>query len=78
MTGKITHVCHWPGCGRTVPPRLWGCKDHWYALPAMLRARIWETYVPGQEITKTPSAAYIEVAKRVQRWIAEHGTERQP
>jgi hypothetical protein len=28
------------------------------------------TYVPGQEITKTPSSEYITAAKAVQEWIA--------
>lgn len=66
----MTHVCHWPGCGKPVPPKLWGCKPHWFALPKRLRDYIWETYVPGQEITKTPSAAYLDAAKQVQTWIA--------
>jgi hypothetical protein len=64
------HTCHWPGCGKAVPPKLWGCKAHWFALPAALRSRIWATYRQGQEITKTPSAEYLAVAKRVQEWIA--------
>jgi hypothetical protein len=34
---------------------------------------IWNAYVPGQEISKTPSPAYIAAAQAVQRWIAEHG-----
>lgn len=65
------HTCHWPGCGKTVPPSMWGCKQHWFALPKNLRDRIWATYMPGQEITKTPSAAYINVAKDVQAWIRQ-------
>jgi len=36
-----------------------------------LRNKVWATYRPGQEITKTPSAEYIEVAKEVQAWIKE-------
>jgi hypothetical protein len=39
-------------------------------LPKHLRDKIWKTYVPGQEITKTPHIAYIEAAKEVQAWIA--------
>lgn len=66
----MTHLCHWPGCGKPVPPKLWGCKPHWFSLPKRLRDYIWETYVPGQEITKTPSAAYLDAAKQVQTWIA--------
>lgn len=71
------HTCHWPGCPKAVPPAMWGCTYHWYTLPARLRARIWATYKPGQEITKTPSAAYLEAARAVQAWIKEqpnHGT----
>jgi hypothetical protein len=67
----MTHTCHWPGCGKAVPPAMWGCKPHWFALPKDLRARIWATYRPGQEVTKTPSRDYIETAQAVQTWIHE-------
>jgi hypothetical protein len=63
------HTCHWPGCEREVPPRMWGCPTHWSKLPRVLRARVMRAYVPGQEITKTPSAEYIEVAREVREWI---------
>jgi hypothetical protein len=66
----LGHKCHWPGCERDVPPAMWGCKTHWFRLPAALRARIWKTYRPGQEITKDPSAEYLQVAREVQDWIA--------
>jgi hypothetical protein len=66
-----SHHCHWPGCAKQVPPAMWGCKAHWFTLPAVLRARIWATYKPGQEVTMTPSAAYLEAADAVQAWIAE-------
>jgi len=49
---------------------MWGCKTHWFALPKGLRDRIWATYRPGQEVTKTPSAEYIQAAKDVREWIA--------
>ena len=64
------HHCHWTGCDKQVPPAMWGCKPHWFALPATLRARIWATYAPGQEISMTPSSAYLEAAAAVQAWIA--------
>lgn len=64
------HGCHWPGCAKQVPPAMWGCKAHWFALPARLRAAIWRTYRPGQEKTMNPSAEYIAVANEVQKWIA--------
>ena len=68
------HTCHWPGCGKQVPPAKWGCRTHWFALPAALRAKIWRTYRPGQENDLRPSEAYLEAAEAVQRWIREHGT----
>lgn len=63
------HHCHWPDCDKPVPPAMWGCKSHWFKLPAGLRAKIWRTYQPGQEISKTPSADYLAVATEVQEWI---------
>jgi hypothetical protein len=71
------HTCHWPGCAKAVPPAMWGCKPHWYALPKALRDRILATYRPGQEITKTPSVAYVQAAQDAQAWInaSTAGTE---
>jgi hypothetical protein len=63
------HTCHWPGCAKPVPPAMWGCRAHWYALPEALRDEIWRTYRPGQEKTLTPSRAYVEAAQKVQTWI---------
>lgn len=60
------HTCHWPGCQVAVPPRLWGCRAHWFALPRRLRAAIWRTYRPGQELTKDPSPAYLAAAKEAE------------
>lgn len=50
---------------------MWGCKQHWFALPTRLRARVWRTYRPGQEIDKRPSPEYLAVAWDVQAWIAK-------
>lgn len=66
------HHCHWPGCTKQVPPAMWGCKQHWFKLPTHLRNKIWATYRPGQEVTLTPSAAYLAAADEVQKWIAEN------
>lgn len=65
------HHCHWPGCDVLVPPAMWGCKPHWFALPKRLRDRIWAEYRRGQEDTKLPSPAYVAVALDVQAWILE-------
>jgi hypothetical protein len=66
---RMPHHCHWPGCPAVVPPRLWGCREQWYRLPKTLRDRIWQTYRPGQEVDKRPSAEYVAVAREVQEWI---------
>jgi hypothetical protein len=63
------HHCHWPGCEKPVPPAMWGCRGHWFALPAKLRAKVWATFRPGQEVNGTPSEAYMKVANEVQAWI---------
>ncbi len=68
------HRCHWPGCDKQVPPAMWGCKCHWFALPAALRAKVWRAYAPGQEVNGTPSDEYMAVAREVQDWIAARGT----
>lgn len=56
-----------------MPPALWGCREHWFRLPKPLRDEIWRAYRPGQEVTKDPSRAYLEAARKVQRWIEENG-----
>jgi hypothetical protein len=48
---------------------MWGCKAHWFQLPKDIRDRIWATYQPGQEVSKTPSRQYIEAARAAQDWI---------
>ena len=60
-------ACFWPQCDRVVPASRLGCRGHWYALPAQLRARIWEHYVPGQTAA-TASPEYIEALKDVLDW----------
>ena len=68
-----THTCHWPGCAKAVPPRMWGCRGHWFRLPRELRDRIWSAYRPGQETDKKPSAEYLKIARAVQQWIGANG-----
>lgn len=68
--GRVNHTCHWPGCRRAVPPKMWGCYAHWIMLPPSLRAEIGRTYRPGQELDKSPSAKYVKAARAVQDWIS--------
>lgn len=69
------HHCHWPGCGKQVPPAMWGCKKHWFMLPKRLRDKIWAAYVPGQEVDMSPSKEYLLVAQEVEDWILNHAKD---
>ena len=62
------HTCHWPTCTTPVPPRLWGCREHWFKLPKDIRDAIWNAYEVGQEVRKDPSAAYLEAVFRAEKW----------
>lgn len=66
------HTCHWPGCGKQVPPAMWGCRAHWFTLPQSLRNAIWRHYRIGQEVDMTPSQEYLNVAKQAQAWIRDY------
>lgn len=68
----MKHTCHWPGCPVEVPPKLWGCRTHWFKLPKELRARVWAAYRPGQEIDKCPSQEYLAIADKVDTWCREY------
>jgi len=66
----MTHHCHAKGCQAAVPPKMFMCKKHWYALPKPMRDAIWAVYRPGQEQDKNPSRAYIETANEAIAWLA--------
>jgi hypothetical protein len=46
------------------------CRRHWYMLPKATRDAVWAAYVPGQEIRKDPTGAYIDVATEAVLWLA--------
>lgn len=66
------HLCHHPRCEAPVPEARFACPHHWYKLPKRLRDGIWAAYVPGQEITKTPTRTYMAVAMKCIEWWNEH------
>jgi hypothetical protein len=68
VTTAREHTCNWPGCVELVAPAFWGCKDHWYTLPAALRSRLWQTWNPAE----LPSDEYVAAARAVQQWISEY------
>ena len=84
MNAKVSHVlrsgqtryhtCHWPGCGKQVPPAAWGCRPHWFALPKHIRHAIWKAYEIGQEDNaRLVSRDYARAARDAQAWIERHG-----
>lgn len=40
-------------------------------VPPAMQREVWSVYRPGQEIDKRPSAAYIEVQRRVVLYVAQ-------
>lgn len=44
---QTLHRCFWPGCTRMVPVPKHGCRQHWFHLPKVMRAEIWENYQHG-------------------------------
>lgn len=60
----MSHTCHAHGCTRRVPPAMFACKPHWFALRKPMRDAIWREYRPGQENDKKPSYRYLAVQRR--------------
>jgi hypothetical protein len=46
------------------------CRVHWYMLPKAMRDMVWMLYVPGQEVRKDPSEAYLDHTKQCIEYIA--------
>lgn len=64
MPKKGEHKCHAIGCDVVVAPRLLMCFKHWSMVPKYLQDLVYKWYVPGQEITKTPSQQYLRFAEK--------------
>lgn len=59
---RPAHPCHAIGCNVAVPPKMLMCLPHWRMVPRALQKRVWDTYVPGQERRKDPTADYLAAA----------------
>lgn len=57
------HTCHAHGCTRSVPPEMFACRSHWFALPKNIRDAVWREYRSGQETDKQPSLRYMAVQR---------------
>ena len=64
------HHCHATGCRVAVPPEMFMCRRHWFALPAAMRNDIYRTYRPGQCDDWHISHAYANAARAAVRFIA--------
>ncbi len=67
----MSHLCHATGCPTPVPPKMFMCKPHWFALPKAMRDEIWVGYVPGQEVRKDPTDEYLDIAQRCIRYLED-------
>lgn len=47
------------------------CSRHWHLLHYALRRQIYKHYTPGQEVTKTPTREYLDVALAAIDYVAE-------
>lgn len=57
------HRCHAEACTTPVPPKMFMCRKHWYMVSPDDRRLLWHLYMPGQEIHKDPTQAYLEHAQ---------------
>ena len=60
----MKHTCHAKGCDIEIEPRRLMCLAHWKMVPRKIQREIWAAYVPGQEIRKDPTRAYLDVMER--------------
>lgn len=66
----MKHLCHARNCKVEVDPSMFMCRRHWWMVPGYLRAAIWDNYRPGQEIDKSPSKEYLNVALQAINHVA--------
>ena len=75
MKTSFGHTCHHPHCDLPVPPKMLACRAHWFQLPRGLRDGIWAAYVPGQEVTKSPTPQYLHVMRDcIEFWVSGEGS----
>jgi hypothetical protein len=67
----MRHECHAAKCRKPVAEKLLFCPRHWRKLSRRMKAEIWRTYVPGQEVTKTPTLEYLVVQQLAVAEVAD-------
>jgi hypothetical protein len=72
----VQHECLWPDCGRLIPLSHWGCKAHWYKLPAQLRTRIGRAYRAGVDTGTHPTRGWRRAHAEALAWIEHYEAQR--
>ena len=67
----VSHHCHATNCKAAVPPEMFMCKRHWFALPKKMRDAIWREYRVGQCDDMNPSDDYCRTAKECVVFLAQ-------
>ncbi len=67
------HYCHALLCERIVHPRMLMCPQHWNLVPRDLQRRVWDAYVPGQEVKKNPTRRYLNAMQAAINAVARTG-----
>ena len=68
----VSHRCSWPGCKVIVYDSMWGCREHWSQLPAMIRRDINHAYRNGIDTDSHPARNYLRAHGVAISWILEH------
>lgn len=68
----MKHACHALACEVAVPASMFMCARHWRLLPKEHKDAIWASYVPGQEVRRDPSPAYLDAAMAAINWMSHH------
>jgi len=76
----MSHHCHWPGCIREVPPKMWGCSTHWFRLPAPTFPSDQvgfssKTVAGGAETVRKDSGGSVPSLSEIgfEKWLAQRG-----
>lgn len=74
--GENDHACPWPGCGKLVHVRLWGCRKHWFSLPQPIRRRILEARHPWSlELEDNPPIEYRLALQDARDWLTVYAAD---
>ena len=69
----MKHKCFHPACDKMVATDLFGCREHWYALPPDMRSEIYRVY---REWKSKRSMYHYRRMKEVQQKVIDFVTNR--